>query len=127
MESANVFGFEDLEVWKKSRDFKNEIAVLVKQFPQDEKYRLTDQLIRSSRSINSLISEGHGRYTYADQLHFCIQARGSLSESFNHLTDGFDNGYITEDKINYFRTKLKEIERILNGYINHLRKQRDNK
>ena len=127
MESANVFGFEDLEVWKKSRDFKKEIGILVKGFPQEEKYRLTDQLIRSSRSINSLISEGHGRFTYADQLHYCIQSSGSLSESFNHLMDAFDNGYITEDKINHFRGKLKEIERILNGYINHLRKQRDNK
>ena len=126
MESANVFGFEDLDVWKKSRDFKKEIGILVKGFPQEEKYRLTDQLIRSSRSINSLISEGHGRFTYADQLHYCIQARGSLSESFNHLMDAFDNGYITEDKMNHFRGKLKEIERILNGYINHLRKQRDN-
>ena len=120
-----TFGFEGLEVWKKSRDFKNEIATLLKQFPQEEKYRLTDQLIRSSRSINNLIAEGHGRFTYADQLHYCIQARGSLSESFNHLIDAFDNSYITEETLDYFRIKLKEIERLLNGYITHLRKQRD--
>jgi len=85
MKNDNAFGFEELEVWKKSRIFKNQIALLVKEFPGEEKYRLLDQLIRSSRSTNSLIAEGHGRYTYADQLHFCIQARGSLSESFNHL------------------------------------------
>ena len=120
-----TFGFEGLEVWKKSRDFKNEIATLLNQFPQEEKYRLTDQLIRSSRSINNLIAEGHGRFTYADQLHYCIQARGSLSESFNHLIDAFDNSYITEETLDYFRIKLKEIERLLNGYITHLRKQRD--
>lgn len=124
MDNAS-FGFEELEVWKKARIFKNEIAVLVKNFLQEEKYRLTDQLIRSSRSINSLIAEGHGRYTYPDQLHYCIQSRGSLSESFNHLIDAFDNGYIDAEKLNYFRIKLKEIERLLNGYINYLRKQRD--
>ncbi len=53
------FGFEELELWKKARDFKNDIRVLSKQFPSDEKFRLTDQVIRSSRSINALITEGH--------------------------------------------------------------------
>ncbi len=123
----NIFGFEELEIWKKSRIFKNEIAVLTKQFPSEEKYKLSDQLIRSSRSINSLIAEGHGRYTYADQLHFCIQARGSLTESFNHLIDAYDNNYITDERLTQFRLQLKEIERMLNGYIQHLRKQKESK
>lgn len=126
MKNENAFGFEELEVWKKSRIFKNQIAVLVKEFPGEEKYRLLDQLIRSSRSTNSLIAEGHGRYTYADQLHFCIQARGSLSESFNHLVDAYDSNYISEETLTRFRIQLKEIERMLNGYINHLRKQKEN-
>ena len=74
MNSEN-FGFEELELWKKVRGFKNDIRKLTLQFPQEEKFRLTDQLIRSSRSINSLITEGHGRFTYPDQIHYCIQAR----------------------------------------------------
>ncbi len=60
MPDNNQFGFELLDIWKKVRDFKNEIRQLTKTFPSDEKFRLTDQLIRSSRSINALISEGHG-------------------------------------------------------------------
>ena len=43
--------FTELEVWKKARVLKNEIFELVKSFPPEEKFRLTDQLIRSSRSI----------------------------------------------------------------------------
>jgi len=58
------FGFEELDLWKKVRIFKNEIRKLLKQFPSEEKFRLTDQIIRSSRSINALIAEGHGRFTY---------------------------------------------------------------
>ena len=49
--------FEDLEVWKKAREFKKEIALLVRSFPSVEKFRLVDQLIRSSRSINPQIAE----------------------------------------------------------------------
>jgi four helix bundle protein len=120
------FGFEDLQVWKKAREFKNEVCDETKVFPPEEKFRLTDQLIRSSRAVNALIAEGHGRFTYPDQIHFCVQARGSLSETINHLIDAFDKGYITEQRLNYLKTKGKEIERLLNVYINYLRTQRDN-
>jgi len=114
--------FTELEVWKKARVLKNEIFHLTKAFPPEEKYRLSDQLIRCSRSINATISEGHGRFTYKDQLHFCIQARGSLSETYNHLIDAFDCGYIKDEQLDLFKIKIDEISRLLNGYIAWLRK-----
>ena len=114
--------FTELEVWKKARGLKNELAELTKLFPSEEKFRLTDQIIRSSRSINATIAEGHGRYTFKDQLHFCIMARGSLSETLNHLIDAFDCSYINEEQLNYYRNKVEEVERLLNGYISYLRK-----
>ena len=119
------FGFEQLELWKKVREFKNEVSKEARKWPSEEKFKLTDQVIRSSRSINALLSEGHGRFTFPDQLHFCIQARGSLSETVNHLIDAFDEKYISEGTLNYYKTKAKEIERLLNGYINYLRGKRD--
>ena len=119
------FEFGHLELWKKVREFKNEISKEARKWPPEEKFRLTDQIIRSSRSINALLSEGHGRFTFPDQLHFCIQARGSLSETVNHLIDAFDEEYLSEETLNYYKTKAKEIERLLNGYIIYLRGQRD--
>jgi four helix bundle protein len=114
--------FTELEVWKKTRVLKNELKELTLSFPSEEKFRLTDQIIRSSRSINSTIAEGHGRYTFKDQLHFCIIARGSLSETLNHLIDALDCSYISEEQLNYFKNKIEEVERLLNGYISYLRK-----
>jgi four helix bundle protein len=114
--------FEDLEVWKKSRILKNEIFILTKKIPNEEKYRLTDQLIRSSRSINGQISEGHGRRTFPDRLRFCIISRGSLSETLNHLIDAWDCHYINQEELKIFREKIQEIERLLNGYIAYLEK-----
>ena len=119
------FGFEELELWKKVRIFKNKIRKLTKTFPPEEKFRLTDQLIRSSRSINALISEGHGRFTYPDQIHYCIQARGSLTETVNHLIDAFDDEYITNEQLTELKIDAKEIERLINGYLIYLRKKRD--
>lgn len=123
--SNENFGFEELELWKNVREFKKEVCKEVRGFPPEEKFRLTDQTIRSSSSINALISEGHGRFTYPDQIHYCIQARGSLTETINHLIDAFDDGYISEEKLNYYKAKGKEIERLLNGYLTYLRKKRD--
>lgn len=115
--------FEDLEVWKKSRELKIEISTLVKTFPPEEKYRLVDQLLRSSRSVNGQIAEGHGRRTNPDKLRFCIIARGSLSETLNHLIDAYDEKYIEQEQLNYFRNKIAEVERLLNGYISYLEKK----
>lgn len=123
--SSDNFGFEELDLWKKVRIFKIEICHLAHSFPNNEKYKLTDQVIRSVRSINANIAEGHGRFSYPDQIHFCIQARGSLAETINHLTDALDEKYISEITLAEFKKKGKEIERMLNGYLIFLRKKRD--
>lgn len=56
MKNEQLFGFEELEIWKKSRVFKQQVAEMIKGFPADERYKLSDQLLRSSRSINSLLA-----------------------------------------------------------------------
>jgi len=113
--------FTELEFWKKARILKNEIKDLTDTFPIEEKYRITDQLIRSSRGINAVVAEGYGRFTFKDQLHFCIIARGSLYETLNHLIDAFDCRFIDDIKLVYFKTNIDEIAKLLNGYINYLR------
>ena len=40
--------FTDLDVWKEGRKLRHEIFELAKTLPADEKYKLTDQIIRSS-------------------------------------------------------------------------------
>ena len=121
MEEKNQ-SFTELEVWKKARILKIELRNLVNSFPPEEKYRLADQIIRSSRSITSNIAEGHGRFTYKDQLHFCIQARGSLSETHNHLIEALDCKYISREQFDHYKLMIDEVGRLLNGYITFLRK-----
>lgn len=115
--------FENLEVWKKARLLKTIIRQLTNSFPSEEKYRLTDQLIRSSRSTGIQIAEGHGRQTFPDRIRFCVIARGSLSETLAHLIDAFDEKYISEDQLNSLRTTITEVEKLLNGYISWLEKE----
>jgi four helix bundle protein len=118
--------FTELIVWQRARDLKNRVEALVKVFPAEEKYRLSDQLIRAVRAINSNLSEGHGRFSYRDQIHFCIMARGSLSETYNHLIDAKDAGYISCETIEILKSNITEVERLLNGYITYLRRTQSN-
>lgn len=116
--------FTELEVWKQSRKIRNYISTLTKSFPSEEKYRLSDQVIRSSRSIGNNIAEGHGRYHYQDNIRFCIMARGSLSETLDHLMVAYDENIITEETLTNFRTEYDSCLRLLNGYIQYLKKKK---
>jgi four helix bundle protein len=115
--------FEELEVWKKCRKLRIEIFHLVKTFPAEEKFRLTDQLKRSSRSITANIAEGHGRYHYQDNLKFCRNARGSLNEVLDHLICANDESLISDDQLITFRSVYTDCFKLLNGYIAYLDKK----
>lgn len=117
----------DLEVWKKSRALRNKISELGKSFPSEEKYRLTDQIIRSSRSIGNNIAEGHGRFHYADASKFLINARGSATETIDHLVIALDEGYITIEIFDQLKEDCEECQKMVNGYINYLRNQSGSK
>lgn len=72
MESDNKYqSFTELNVWKEARSFQLFIFNLCKSFPAEEKFRLSDQLIRASRSISTNIAEGHGRFHFQEQIQFC--------------------------------------------------------
>jgi four helix bundle protein len=116
--------FEELELYKECRKFRQEISSLVKSFPKDEKYRLTNQLLRCSRSITANIAEGHGRYHYQENIQFCRQARGSLSETLEHLICALDEKYITDNQLEDFRNLYDQCLKLLNGYIFYLKKQK---
>ena len=117
--------FRDLEVWKEARRFRNKIFVLTKTFPTDEKYKLVDQVIRSSRSVSANITEGYGRYHYQDNIRFCWQARGSLSETLDHLICAHDSAYIDEQIFKEFESDYNQVLKLLNGYIAYLKSRKD--
>lgn len=124
MESKYKGGFRELEVWKTARAFRQEISALTKKFPDSEKYKLTDQLLRASRSITACIAEGYGRYHYQENIQFCRTARGSLMECLDHLTCALDEGYIDNNDFEKFEKQHDSILKILNGYIAFLKRKK---
>ena len=118
--------FTELETWKQAREIRIFVFETIKKFPLEEKFRLTDQIIRSSRSIGNNIAEGHGRFHYQDNVRFCIIARGSLSETLDHFIVARDENLISEDIFNSFQLKYDRALKLLNGYIQFIKKKKNN-
>ena len=93
-EGAAFRTFEDLEVYKKARQFRKDMYGVGKRLPQFEKYELGSQIRRASLSLTNNIAEGHGRYHYLDQIKFQLQARGSLAELVDDLNVCEDEAYL---------------------------------
>ncbi len=117
-----MYRLEELEAWKKAREFRKEISLQAKCFPSEEKYRLTDQLIRASRSIAANIAEGFGRFHHQENIQYCRTARGSLFECKEHITCAFDEKYISKEDLEKFESEFEVLLKILNGYIAYLKK-----
>jgi len=112
---------EDLNVWIKCRELKNKLSKVARELPAEEKYRLTDQLIRASRSITNNIAEGYGRFHFQENIQFLRQSRGSLYECKDHLYCALDDGYISMEKFNLLKEECSICLKILNGYIKYLK------
>lgn len=116
----NYKGYKDLECYVKARELRKFISRLAKKFPAYEKFLLTSQIIDSSRSVTRNIAEGYGRYTYSDTRNFFIIARGSVTETMDHLTTAYDESYISEEELETGEEKSELVFKLINGYINYL-------
>ncbi|MFA7617152.1 MAG: four helix bundle protein [Weeksellaceae bacterium] len=77
---AEIKSYKDLLIWQKGFQIVIAVYKLVKSFPQEELYALTNQIKRASVSIPSNIAEGYGRNKKKSFNHFLDISRGSLYE-----------------------------------------------
>jgi four helix bundle protein len=120
--NENIKDFYDLEVWQRSNKVTIAIYKITMNFPKDERFGLTDQVRRSASSISANIAEGFNRYHANDKIRFYLNARGSISESKSHIMLSRGLGYIAEKDAQALLRDLAEIEMMLNGLINSIRR-----
>jgi len=125
MKEAKYNDFRDLEAWKRCKGIRNKIWELCKDFPGEEKYRLSDQMIRASRSSTACIAEGYGRFHYQENIQFCRQSRGSLYELIDHIDVAEECQYIDKNQADSLIEEIKTAIRILNGYIKYLKERKE--
>ena len=98
---------------------------LTQKFPNDERFRLVDQLRRAAISSTANIAEGFGRYHYQENIQFCRQSRGSLFEILDHLIASADLGYVPKEEFQEGRDKVLRAVKVLNGYLKMLQKAKN--
>ena len=103
----------DLEVWKLSKEFAKKIYLLTNQFPDYERYGLTQQIRRAAVSVMSNIAEGSARRSAAEFCRFINMASGSLCELESQLMLAIDLNYGMPDTINSTLEKADRISKML--------------
>jgi four helix bundle protein len=113
--------FEDLEVYKKAREFRKAMYRIAERLPEKERFALTGQIRRAAVSLTNNIAEGHGRYHFLEQIRCMLQSRGSLEELLDDLSVCQDEAYLPIQEIESSRQEGWRVHRLINGYLRFLR------
>jgi len=111
---------KDLEVYKKAYSLAMEIFELSKSFPKEEKYALTNQIRRSSRSVCLNLREAWAKRRY--EAHFVnklTDCDGENSETDSSLDFAKDCGYISSEKHQTLVAMNREVGKMLGSMINN--------
>jgi four helix bundle protein len=117
---AAAQGFRDLKVYQLSFNLAMEIFYESKKFPADEKYSLTDQIRRASRSVPGNIGEGYRKKHYPKMfVSKMADADGEATETQVWLDFAYECGYISQSRQLELRKGYEEVGRMLGGMIAH--------
>ena len=123
-QDATFRTFEDLDVYKKAREFRKRTYAATRKLLDFEKYELGRQIRRAAVPLTNNIAEGHGSYHYLDEIKFQLQSRGSLAELLDDLNVCQDEDYLPITEIVELKERAKEVQRLINGYIRFLRERK---
>ena len=121
-ENLKIRDFKELIVWQRAKELSIEIYRLTKFFPKDEQFGITSQIRRAGVSVVSNIAEGYVRQRTKEFIRFLYTALASAAELETQLMICHELGYIKSGE-EYVDSKLKEIQRLLNGLINSLKRK----
>lgn len=109
--------FEDLEMWKKSKEL---VLLTYKITHKFKDFEYKNQITACVLSIMNNIAEGFERMTEKDFRHFLYMAKGSSGEFRSMLYIGLELQYISSKEMDILKIKSEEISKMLAGYIKSL-------
>jgi len=111
---------KDLRVYQKAYGLAMEIFELSRKWPSEEKYSLSDQIRRSSRSVCANLREAWSKRRY--KAHFVSKltdADGENSETDTWLDFAKDCRYLSAADHNRLTKQCKEIGAMLGAMLNN--------
>lgn len=112
--------FKSLLAYQKGFSLAMEVFHLTRTFPKSEMFSLTSQIVRSSRSVCSNISEGYRKRQYEKHFKSKISdADSENSETQLWLDFAVACEYISEEKKLDLQSKSEEVGKLLNYMMNN--------
>jgi four helix bundle protein len=109
---------KDLTVYKLAYKLAMDIFELTKRFPSEEKFALSSQIRRSSRSVCLNLREAWAKRRY--EAHFLSKlsdCEGENSETDSSVDFAHDCGYISGEQHKQLAAQCAEVGRMLGGMI----------
>ena len=113
-------GFKELMAYIKAFQLANDIYDVSSRFPKEEKYSLTDQIRRSSRSVCANLAEAYRKRDYPK--HFFLKltdCQGENSETLDWLDFALQYNYNTPEEYNRLIELNNEVGRLLTYMMNN--------
>lgn len=111
-------GYKDLRAYQLSYGLAMEIFEITKEFPIEERYSLSSQIRRSSRSVAGNIAEAWMKRRYPKSfISRIVDCCGEAGETEVWLSMARDSGYIEKEVYEKLFKRYQEVIRMLNGMI----------
>jgi len=117
---ATIKRFEDLDVWKVSRDLCDRLGIIIDSDALKRNFRLIGQIEGSSGSVMDNIAEGFERGTKAEFILFLGYSKGSCGELRSQLYRALDRKYINKEQFQELYLLAVRISVMLQKFINYL-------
>jgi four helix bundle protein len=110
-----MFNFEKLEAWHEPIQFADLVYALTRNFPDQERFGLTNQMRRAAVSISSNFAEGSSRVSRSDFARFVEIATGSLFEVVSQSFISRNQGFLNEDQFRRLYAAAEKQGKMLSG------------
>ncbi len=108
-----AFRFEELKVWQNALDLSNEIDLLVKKFPVEERFSLSSQIKRAADSVVLNIAEGSTGQTAPEFKRFLNIALRSGIEVVACLFMAIKRNYISQEEFDKYYAGYEVLSKMI--------------
>jgi four helix bundle protein len=113
--------FEELEIWKVSRELTCRIYKLTMNGLFSKDYELKSQIRSAAVSIMSNIAEGYERGGNQEFVQFLSIAKGSSGEVRSQLYVALDHGYVCQEECEQMIDSCKKLSIMINNFMKYLK------
>ncbi|WP_343660430.1 four helix bundle protein [Chryseobacterium sp.] len=117
---ATINSFEDLDIWKKSRELCQKIFISLIQNSNCSQ-NIKNQIDRSSASVMDNIAEGFEREGNKEFINFLSMSKGSCGEVRSQLIRAFDRDFINENEFNDLKKDYADLSKMISGFMKYLK------